>query len=123
VDGVYLCGLAHSPKPISEAIAQAKAAAGKACIQLAKGYVAVEPIVSSVDQEACMGCGICETLCPYAAIRTVKVGNKKKAETISASCKGCGICASHCPTLAIYLGSFSNEQILAQISAYGDSSQ
>jgi heterodisulfide reductase subunit A len=120
VDGVYLCGLAHSPKPISEAIAQAQAAAGKACIQLAKGYVAVEPIVSSVDQEACIGCGICESLCPYAAIRIAKVGNKKKAETISASCKGCGICASHCPTLAIYLGSFSNEQILAQIRAYGD---
>jgi heterodisulfide reductase subunit A len=121
VDGVYLCGLAHSPKPISEAIAQAKAAAGKACIQLAKGYVEVEPIVSSVDQEACIGCGICESLCPYAAIRIAKVGKKKKAETISASCKGCGICASHCPTLAIYLGSFSNEQILAQIRAYGDS--
>ena len=123
VDGIYLCGLAHSPRPISEAIAQAKAAASKACIQLAKGHVAVEPIVSSVDQESCIGCGICELLCPYASIRTVKVGKKKKAETISASCKGCGICASHCPTLAIYMGSFSNEQIMAQIGAYGDSSQ
>ena len=123
VDGIYLCGLAHSPRPISEAIAQAKAAASKACIQLAKGHVAVEPIVSSVDQESCIGCGICELLCPYASIRTVKVGKKKKAETISASCKGCGICASHCPTLAIYMGSFSNEQIMAQIKAYGDSSQ
>ena len=120
VDGIYLCGLAHSPKPISESIAQAKAAAGKACIQLAKGHVAVEPIVSSVDQEICIGCGICELLCPYASIRVVRVGKKKKAETISASCKGCGICASHCPTLAIYMGSFSNEQIIAQIRACGE---
>ena len=101
VDGIYLCGLAHSPKPISESIAQAKSAAGKACIRLARGYVAVEPIVSSVDQEICIGCGICESLCPYSAIRITKVGSKKKAETISASCKGCGICASHCPTMAI----------------------
>ena len=120
VDGIYLCGLAHSPKPISESIAQAKAASGKACIQLAKGHVAVEPIVSSVDQEICIGCKICELLCPFASIRVVKVGKKKKAETISASCKGCGICASHCPTLAIYMGSFSNEQIIAQIRAYGE---
>jgi heterodisulfide reductase subunit A len=120
VDGIYLCGLAHSPKPICESIAQAKAAAGKACIQLAKGHVAVEPIVSSVDQEICIGCRICELLCPYASIRVVKVGKKKRAKTISASCKGCGICASHCPTRAIYMGSFSNEQIIAQIRAYGE---
>jgi heterodisulfide reductase subunit A len=119
VDGIYPCGVAHSPKPVSESIAQAKAAACKACIKLAKGYVTVEPVVSSVDQDACIGCGLCEKLCPYAAIRTQKVGKKKKAETISASCKGCGICASHCPTMAIYMGSFSNEQIMAQIRAYG----
>jgi heterodisulfide reductase subunit A len=119
VEGIYLCGLAHWPKHISESIAQAKAAAGKACIQLAKGYVALEPTISSVDQKICMGCGICEKLCPYAAIRMTKVGEKKKAETISASCKGCGICASHCPTMAIYMGGFSNEQIMAQIRAFG----
>ena len=119
VDGIYLCGLAHSPKPIPESIAQAKAAAGKACIPLAKGSVAVEPIVSSIDHEACIGCGICEKLCPYAAIRIVKAGKKRKAETISASCKGCGICAAHCPAMAIYMGRFSTEQIMAQIRAGG----
>jgi heterodisulfide reductase subunit A len=120
VDGVYLCGLAHSPRPISESVAQAKAAAGKACIHLARGYIAVEPIVSSVDQETCIGCGTCEGLCPYNAIHMTRVGNKKKAETVSASCKGCGICASHCPAMAIYMGGFSSEQIMAQIRAYGE---
>jgi len=120
VDGVYLCGLAHGPKPISESIVQATAAAGKACIPLAKGYVTVDPIVSSIDPDSCIGCGICESLCPYAAIKMIKVGKKKKAETISASCKGCGICAAHCPTLAIYMGGFTNEQILSQIRAFGE---
>jgi len=119
VDGIFLCGLAHSPKPIPESIAQAKAAAGKACIQLAKGSVAVDPIVSSVDQAACIGCGICEKLCPYAAVRMVKAGKKRNAETIPASCKGCGICAAHCPALAIHMGRFSTEQIMAQITACG----
>ena len=118
VQGIYLCGLAHSPKPMSEAIAQAKGAAGKACVPLARGYVTVEPIVSVVAQENCIGCGVCESLCPYAAIRIIRVDKKKKAETIAAACKGCGICASRCPTFCISMGGFTNEQILAQIKAF-----
>ncbi|MCK4467623.1 MAG: CoB--CoM heterodisulfide reductase iron-sulfur subunit A family protein, partial [Desulfobacterales bacterium] len=121
VEGIYLCGAAHSPKPVSESIAQAKAAAGKACVPLARGFAGVEPIVSSVDMDACIGCRICENLCPYAAIRMIKVGKRKKAETISASCKGCGICASHCPALAISMAGFTNEQILSQIHTFGNS--
>ena len=120
VQGIYLCGLAHSPKPMTEAIAQAKGAAGKACIPLAKGYVAVEPIVSVVNQDNCIGCGICESLCPFAAIRIIRLDKKKKAETIAAACKGCGICASRCPTLCISMGGYTREQILAQIRAFGD---
>ncbi|MCG2757958.1 MAG: FAD-dependent oxidoreductase [Desulfobacteraceae bacterium] len=120
VDGIYVCGIAHSPKPIPESIAQAKAAAGKACIPLAKEFVRVDPIVSSIDQDACIGCGICEKLCPYAAIRMTKIGKKKKAETISASCKGCGVCASHCPAFAISMAGFTNDQIIAQIEAFGE---
>ncbi len=118
VDGVYLCGLAHGPKSLEESIAQAKAAAAKAAIPLAKGKVAVAPIVSRVNQDACIGCGICESLCPFNAIRLEKAGKRKKAQTITASCKGCGICASHCPTLAISMGGFTDEAIMAQIHAF-----
>jgi heterodisulfide reductase subunit A len=118
LDGVFLCGVAHSPKPIPEVITQAEAAAGKACIPLANGTVSVEPIVASIDQDSCIGCGICESLCPYAAVRMVKMNKKKRAESISASCKGCGICASHCPTLCISMGGFTNEQLMAQIREF-----
>jgi heterodisulfide reductase subunit A len=118
VEGIYLCGLAHFPKPIEECIAQAKAAAAKAAIPLTRGFVSVEPIVSSVIAERCIGCGVCESLCPYTAIRLIKVGKKKKAQTISASCKGCGICAAHCPKMAISMGRFRDEEICAQIDAF-----
>ena len=120
VDGVYLCGLAHGPKGLEDSIAQAQAAAAKACIPLSKGKVAVAPIVSHVDQKKCIGCGICASLCPFNAIEIVKVDKKRKAQTITASCKGCGICASHCPTLAISMGGFTDEAIFAQIHAFGE---
>ncbi len=119
VDGVYVCGLAHGPKPVDETIAQAQAAAAKAAIPLVKGSVSVDPIVSSVDEKTCIGCGLCVSLCPFGAIEMIKVEKKRKARTIAASCKACGICASHCPTFAISMGGFTNEQINAQIEAFG----
>lgn len=119
VDGIYICGMAQFPKPIDEAVAQAKAAASRAAIMLARGYVKAEPIVSSCDQEKCIGCGMCEYFCPYGAIRMTKAGKVKKAETIIAACKGCGICASYCPARAISMGRFTNDQIAAQIAAFG----
>ena len=124
VDGVYVCGLAHAPKPVDEIIVQAQAAAAKAAIPLFKGHVSVDPIVSSVDKETCIGCNLCVSLCPYKAIQMVKdENNKRKAETIVASCKACGICASHCPTFAISMGGFTNEQINSQIKAFGEKTE
>jgi heterodisulfide reductase subunit A len=64
-EGIFVAGLAHSPKPLEESISQALAAASKAAIPMAKGLVSVEPIVSSVDQEKCLGCGLCESLCAF----------------------------------------------------------
>ena len=119
VAGVFVCGLAHGPKPVDETIAQAQGAAAKAAIPLVKGSVTVDPIVSKVDQDTCIGCTLCVNLCPFGAIEMVKVGKKKKAHTISASCKACGICSSHCPTFAISMGGFTNEQITDQIVAFG----
>ena len=119
VDGVFVCGLAHGPKPVDETIVQAQAAAAKAAIPLVKGHVSVAPIVSYVNEDQCIGCGLCASLCPYSAIDMKKVDNKRKAETQAASCKACGICASHCPTFAISMGGFTNEQITAQIEAFG----
>lgn len=119
-DGVFVCGLAHYPKPIEESIAQAQAAAARAGNVLAKPYVEVEPVVSVVDQDFCIGCGLCEASCPFGAIRLSKVhGKGYRAETISASCKGCGVCAASCPQKAIDMMHFRTRQIVAAIRAGG----
>ena len=114
-DGIYLCGCAHWPAHIGESISQAYAAASRASIPLSKGRVQVEPIISSVDPERCIGCGMCEEVCPYTAIHLVDTPAGKKAETITASCKGCGACGAGCPAMAISMQHFTDEQIFAQI--------
>ena len=120
VDGVYVCGLAHSPRTIEESIAQAQAAAGRAAQPLAKGKIVPEPTVAFVNPDLCIGCGVCEAFCPYKAARMVKKGKRRKAEILAASCKGCGICASRCPAMAIDMGRFTAMGIQAQIIAFGE---
>jgi heterodisulfide reductase subunit A len=48
-DGVYLCGLAHSPRTMDETIAQAKAASIRAVTLLAKKELTATPIIATVN--------------------------------------------------------------------------
>jgi len=116
-DGVFLAGLCHYPKPIEESIAQATAAAARASAILVKEAIEIEPIVSVVDPDKCNGCGICERVCPYGAMRLVEVHGVIKALSTPASCKGCGVCAASCPSKAVDMCHFSQQQIRAQICA------
>jgi len=116
-DGVFLCGMAHSPKFIEESISQACAAAARAATILSKKELEMEGIVASVDEDLCSGCRICEYLCPYSAIEMKEKEGRTVAHVIEALCKGCGVCGTACPTKAITLGHFTTEEILAQVRA------
>jgi heterodisulfide reductase subunit A len=119
-DGLFVCGLAHYPKPIDETIAQAMAAAGRAATILAKSSVAVSPLVSKVDADQCIGCGLCVEVCPFGAIELAEIeGKGYRAKNIAASCKGCGLCASSCPQKAIDMLHFRDQQIMAAVCSVG----
>jgi heterodisulfide reductase subunit A2 len=114
-DGVFLCGMAHYPKPIDESIAQAKAAASRALTVLARDQIKVGGFVSRIDERLCSGCLGCIHVCPYGAITFDT--EKKVARVNEALCKGCGACAAACPSEAVVLMGFNNQQIYAQIQS------
>jgi heterodisulfide reductase subunit A len=113
-DGVFVCGTAHYPKMVNESITQASAAASRVTTFLSKGYSISEGTSSRVDREKCLGCGVCESVCPYHAI---KLGSDEIAEVIVATCKGCGVCAASCPAKAIETPHYTDQQIVAQIDS------
>ena len=116
-DGVFLCGTAHYPKHIPEAINQAYGAAGRALTLLSHDIVTVSGSVCDVDEKKCMGCGACISACVYGAIEFRKTRQGKKAVVNPVLCKGDGLCNSKCPTGAIFLKHFTDEELLSQIDA------
>jgi heterodisulfide reductase subunit A-like polyferredoxin len=111
-EGVYLCGLAHSPKFIDENISQARAAAARAATVLSKTHLDVSAQVSYVDQSKCISCMTCVKACPFTAPFCNKDG---KAQIEAAKCMGCGLCAAECPAKAIQLNHFENDQFSIMI--------
>lgn len=117
-DGIFLCGLAHSPKSIEECISQSSGAAARACTILAKDTLESEAIIASVNEDICGGCRICEGVCEYDAIRVEEVeAGKFVSKVTEAVCKGCGACGAACPSGAIEMGYFTDQQLLKQIRA------
>jgi heterodisulfide reductase subunit A len=115
-DGVFLCGLAHYPKPIDEAVAQGQAAASRAVTLLARKKIFTSGTVAEVDPRMCSQCGVCVSICPYSAPSWVEKGMfAGKAQVNPVLCKGCGLCVASCRSGAIHLKGFDNDQIYAQI--------
>jgi len=116
-DGVFLCGLAHSPKLIEESISQACGAAARAVTILSKKRLEVEGAIANVNEDLCSGCRICEAVCEYNAIEMKEKDGKLVSSVLEALCKGCGVCGSTCPTGAVSMLHFTDEEILAQVRA------
>ena len=116
-DGIFLAGMAHSPKGVDETIAQAQATAARAATILSKDEYTPEAIIASVDEELCAGCGLCVSVCSYDAPELVTVRGRQVSRINQALCKGCGACAGACPSGAMQQLGFRPKQVAEMVSA------
>lgn len=107
-EGLYLCGLAHSPKSLRESISQALATVGRAMTVLSKDSIPAAARVSVVNNDQCASCLTCMRVCPYDA---PYFDEKGEVHIEAVKCQGCGICASLCPGRAIQTLGFKDNQI------------
>jgi len=113
-DGLFVAGLAHYPKPLEEAIAQARASVARAMTILSRDSLMVGGVVAEVTKEKCAVCLTCVRTCPY----NIPYIHEDGYAAIDASeCHGCGACVGECPGKAIKLNHFTDQQIIAKTDA------
>jgi len=114
-DGIFLCGLAHSPRFIEESIMQAKATGARAATILSKKYLETKGNIARVISRNCAGCQLCVEMCPYDAI---SFDEEKKVVVVNEIlCQGCGACSVVCPSGTSQQNTFTKRQIVSMIDA------
>jgi heterodisulfide reductase subunit A len=113
--GVFLCGLAHSPMNMGEAVASAQAAAQRALRILSAETIARESVVAQVRDSLCSLCQRCVEACPYGARSVDLEHGRILVDEIL--CQGCGACAAVCPNSATVLSGYHDAPVMALIDA------
>ncbi|MHC4546905.1 MAG: 4Fe-4S dicluster domain-containing protein [Planctomycetota bacterium] len=113
--GIFVAGAIQAPKDIPDTVAQAGCAASKVLNLFSNDTLTSEPIVASVDEELCSGCGLCVGACAYDAR---KMDEKKHVVVVEdVLCQGCGACRAACPSSACELKNFRTEQFISMVDA------
>jgi len=120
VDGLFVAGLCHYPKPLDEAIVQAKAAVSRAGAILSQRQLQLDA-VKSYTTDQCDGCALCLDVCPYQALSLESFQDKgrthQRIKVDAAVCKGCGLCQATCPKEGILVHGFTLSQLMAETNA------
>ena len=110
----------HTFAQVAENACEIRIVSARAATILASNKYYAEATVSRVDEELCIGCGICSSLCPYEAIEIVSENGKRRSRINEALCKGCGTCVAACPSGAMDQDGFTKDQIMAMINTIGE---
>ena len=114
-EGVFMCGIAHSPRSISESVAMAEAAAQRALRILSSERLATGSTVAEVRHSLCALCERCINACPYGA--RWRDEDEEKIVVDELMCQGCGSCAAVCPNSASVLRGYRDQQVFSVIDA------
>jgi heterodisulfide reductase subunit A len=114
-EGVFACGLTHSPRSVTESIATAEAAAERCLRLLSRKNLPSGKVVAEVRHSLCSLCERCIDACPYGA-RSLDL-DEEKVTVNPVMCQGCGSCATVCPNSASILAGFSKQQMLHMLDA------
>ena len=112
-EGIFLCGLAHSPRNLPETVAQAQAAAAAAARLLYQKTMVSGESTALIRAGACRRCLTCLAICPVGAIG---LGTHGKPIVQPHLCRGCGTCVAQCPAGAITINRNSEAEVTAQIA-------
>ncbi len=112
--GIFLAGLAHSPRFVEEAVTMAKSAGQQAMKVICQEEMTTSAAVAEVQPDECAACLVCVKICPYGA---PFINEEGVSQIPPSACMGCGICASECPAKAIALKHCTDDQLLAKIDA------
>ena len=74
------------------------------------------PLRAVYSPAECVGCGKCEFICPYEAVKLQQLATPRIEPE---ACRGCGACALVCPHLAIEVQGFEYERLSQLIQGYG----
>ncbi len=111
--GLFVAGLAHSPRFLEETVAQAQGAAMRAAAFLAPGELVDRASAVWVNPRLCSFCGLCVETCPFQA--RVMDYDERVAQVDYALCQGCGLCAVACPNKATLQKAFEHKPLMAAI--------
>jgi len=121
--GIMLAGACQAPKDIPDTVSQASGTAAKVVALFSQDELTREPLIAYVNNNTCVGCFLCLSVCPYLAIEKEEIRRrdgtlvKTVAKINPGLCQGCGTCVALCRSKSIDIHGYTNRQIYAEVSA------
>jgi heterodisulfide reductase subunit A len=127
--GIFLAGACQTTRDIPDSVSMASGAAVKVAALFSQSLLTRDPLVAHVNRmspplySTCVGCFMCQSVCPYQAIEReeIKTRDGKVVKTLAkineGLCQGCGTCIALCRSKSIDIHGYTNQQVYSEVVA------